>query len=473
VRPSDRRSPPSERLDSDPPGREINVAIERGEVSVEAADRVAGGEDGRLKGRVASVDALRGLTILLMIFVNDLGPHAPAWMHHIQPSNADGMTLADIVFPAFLFIVGVSIPLAIERGPKPWPRRFAQLGHIAARTLGLLFMGLVQLNADGDRTLRGPLWELLAFTALICAWCSVPRERGMKRMILIALKAAGILGLIALLAIFRSTPRPTDVLLWGRIEDWAWLHTEWWGILGLIGWAYLTAALVWLVLGSRREWLMGAVAILIWVHLAMQRGGLFGRLDHKPWLGGLMPVFKSIASGISWIDQYVSIADATGSLAAISVAGCLLGNILRKNSDVVTQRDRLSWAFTFTIVLWIAGFVTDTFEGINKIAATPTWCLWSAALACAAWMVLYLIIDVAGLRRWTIVVRPAGANPLVAYFLHPIAVELISVLGLHDRLLGYHSSADPYVVVGGSLVMALLVCLMTGVLGRLGFAVRL
>ena len=36
-------------------------------------------------GRVASVDVLRGLTILLMIFVNDLGHGAPSWMHHIQP----------------------------------------------------------------------------------------------------------------------------------------------------------------------------------------------------------------------------------------------------------------------------------------------------------------------------------------------------------------------------------------------------
>ena len=55
--------------------------------------------------RVISVDVLRGLTILLMIFVNDLGPGAPSWMHHIQPPDADGMTLADVVFPAFLFIV--------------------------------------------------------------------------------------------------------------------------------------------------------------------------------------------------------------------------------------------------------------------------------------------------------------------------------------------------------------------------------
>lgn len=57
--------------------------------------------------RVESVDALRGLTILLMVFVNDLSPAAPTWMHHTQPQEADGMTLADIVFPGFLFIVGM------------------------------------------------------------------------------------------------------------------------------------------------------------------------------------------------------------------------------------------------------------------------------------------------------------------------------------------------------------------------------
>jgi heparan-alpha-glucosaminide N-acetyltransferase len=442
-------------------------------VSVAAEDRASDGESPRLSTRVASVDALRGLTILLMIFVNDLGPNAPSWMHHIQPSNADGMTLADVVFPAFLFIVGISIPLAIERGPQPRTRRLAQLAHILTRSVGLLFMGLVQLNAERDGTLPGPLWGMLAFTALVCAWCVVPRAQGPKRTILIAFKTAGILGLFVLLASFRSKPVPTEIPIVGHVENWVWLRTEWWGILGLIGWAYLTAAIIWLVLGRRREWLMGAATILILLHLAMRRGGLFARLNDKPWLGGWAPVLKSLGTVIGQIDQFVSVRDALGSLAAISVAGCLLGSILRRDSQVATHRDRLSWAFTFTLGLLTAGFVTDTFEGINKIAATPTWCLWSAALACATWMVLYLIIDVAGFRGWTIIVRPAGANPLVAYFLHPIIVYLIAVLGLYGRLLGYQSSANPYVVVGGSVVMAFVICAATGILGRVGFLVRL
>jgi heparan-alpha-glucosaminide N-acetyltransferase len=422
--------------------------------------------------RVVSVDVLRGLTILLMIFVNDLGPGAPSWMHHIKPSNADGMTLADVVFPAFLFIVGISIPLALERGTQT-TNRWGQLLHVVTRTVGLLFMGLIQLNGERDRTLGGPVWEMLAFICLILAWSVAPRERGGRRNLLLILKTVGFLGLLGLLAIFRGDPRPVDLPFWGHVEAWVWLRTEWWGILGLIGWAYLTTAILWLILGRRREWLMGALANLILLHLAMQHGGLFTRLDNKPWLGWAMPVFKIFANVIGQVDQFVSLGEATGSLAAISMAGCLLGSILRRDSDVATHRDRLRWAFTFAIGLLLAGFITDTFEGINKNAATPTWCLWSAALTCLVWMFLYWMIDVVGFQWWTILVRPAGANPLLAYFLHPIIVELIVVAGLGSQFLSYQDASNPYLVVGGSFAMALVVCVVTGLLARIGLRTRL
>ncbi len=46
-------------------------------------------------------------------------------------------------------------------------------------------------------------------------------------------------------------------------------------------------------------------------------------------------------------------------------------------------------------------------------------------------------------ERWTILVRPAGANPLLAYFLHPIIVELIVVAGVEGRLLAYQQASQP------------------------------
>src|SRR5262245_49782564 len=128
-------------------------------VDTVARNHASGSSEPHAAGRrIASVDALRGLTILLMVFVNDLGPAAPAWMHHIQPPNADGMTLADIVFPTFLFLVGVSIPLAFERARAAGMSKGAQLVHVLTRTAGLLLMGVIELNRMEDRTLGRPWW---------------------------------------------------------------------------------------------------------------------------------------------------------------------------------------------------------------------------------------------------------------------------------------------------------------------------
>lgn len=69
----------------------------------------------RLPGRLASVDALRGCTVALMLLVNDPGD----WAHVYWPlehAQWHGCTPTDLVFPFFLFVVGVSIALAI--GPR-------------------------------------------------------------------------------------------------------------------------------------------------------------------------------------------------------------------------------------------------------------------------------------------------------------------------------------------------------------------
>jgi predicted acyltransferase len=383
------------------------------------------------------------------------------------------MTLADVVFPAFLFIVGVSIPLAFERARAAGKPTWALFGHILIRTAGLLLMGVIVYNSEDSQTCGQPLWGVLAFIAIILTWCDVPREHTARRTVLSNVKALGIAGLVVLLSLYRREPGTSEVPFLGRIGGWAWMRTGWWGILGLIGWAYLTVATLTLLLGRRREWLMGALAILMLLHLAMRRGGLFTRLDDKPWLGEAVQPLKVLAEGVKSIDQYISLGDALGSLAAVTMAGCLLGTILRRDSDIVTHRDRLSWATTFTVGLLLAGLVTDPFEGINKVAATPTWCFWSAALTCATWMLLYRFIDMAGYRGLSILVRPAGANPLVAYFLHPIIVESLSLAGLGDIVLKYRSSSQVWMVMAGSIGMAVFVCAATGLLGRLGVRVRL
>ncbi|KFK26494.1 hypothetical protein AALP_AA8G256600 [Arabis alpina] len=85
--------------------------------------------------RLASLDIFRGLTVALMILVDDAGGDWPAIAH--APWN--GCNLADFVMPFFLFIVGVSISLALKRIPS----KFEACKKVCFRTCKLLFWGLL------------------------------------------------------------------------------------------------------------------------------------------------------------------------------------------------------------------------------------------------------------------------------------------------------------------------------------------
>src|SRR4051812_8165327 len=69
-----------------------------------------------VRERLTSLDAYRGFVILIMTWVNFIGemPGIPAWLKH-APATQDGFTFPDLVFPGFLFIVGIAIPLALGK----------------------------------------------------------------------------------------------------------------------------------------------------------------------------------------------------------------------------------------------------------------------------------------------------------------------------------------------------------------------
>src|ERR1700754_4081667 len=69
----------------------------------------------QLPKRLLSIDVLRAITMLLMIFVNDASGvrNTPDWLDHAKITD-DAMGFADVIFPAFLLIVGLSLPFAIK-----------------------------------------------------------------------------------------------------------------------------------------------------------------------------------------------------------------------------------------------------------------------------------------------------------------------------------------------------------------------
>jgi len=92
--------------------------------------------------RFASVDALRGLTVAAMLLVNNPGD----WGHVYAPllhAQWHGCTPTDLVFPFFLFIVGVSIALGVVPRVEAGAERGALMRTVAVRALRIIGLGLL------------------------------------------------------------------------------------------------------------------------------------------------------------------------------------------------------------------------------------------------------------------------------------------------------------------------------------------
>ncbi|MCR5889076.1 heparan-alpha-glucosaminide N-acetyltransferase domain-containing protein [Hymenobacter sp. J193] len=92
--------------------------------------------------RLLSLDVFRGLTVLTMVLVN----HPGDWGHIYEPlehAKWNGCTIADLVFPFFLFIVGVSAVYALDRSRQDPALRPAALRGVWRRALLLVGVGIL------------------------------------------------------------------------------------------------------------------------------------------------------------------------------------------------------------------------------------------------------------------------------------------------------------------------------------------
>jgi heparan-alpha-glucosaminide N-acetyltransferase len=356
--------------------------------------------------RVLSIDIFRGLTILTMIFVNDVAGvrNIPDWLKHFPPEG-DGMTFVDLVFPAFLFIVGMSIPFAIAKRRQKGDTTSALWKHILVRTAGLLTLGVFMVNIHGYNdafvSMSRNVWELLVFTAAILVWNVYPHASGVRHSIYRVLRWIGVAVLIGLAVIYRS----------GTSADIQWMHTSWWGILGLIGWAYLTACTVYMIFGAQQAALVGMLGVFI----ALFVGDASHALD--------APFY--------YVKQYLALGPHIGGHAMITTAGMVVSSLFLDASSVKEPSRRIGWILVFGALMLAAGYLFRPLYGISKNAATPAWCLYSAAFCCFIFACLYWIVDVKKMVRWAVFVRPAGANPLLAYILPDIVYVLLSLFGVH------------------------------------------
>ena len=356
--------------------------------------------------RLACLDAFRGFDILTMVFVNYIAGMAaiPFILRHAA-ADQDVFTLTDVVFPGFLFIVGVSIPLALAKRKVEGDTAPGLLKHIAVRAAALIFLGLLEVNAHAFSAaatgLSKEAFFLAAFLAVIGLWTTTPKDASARRRGLqLGIKIGSAVVLAALLVLFRGETET------GRV---VWLQHSWWGILGIIGWTYLAASLLYLASRGDRTTILGFMGLGVAFYVATRHGAL-------------------MALGLS--NGFIDAGANFGSHTALILAGAFVGTLFLPGAAgaAAGHARRLRTMAVFGTGLVAAGYLLRPLHGFSKIYATESWTLATAGICALLLAGFYGIMDVLGARRWAGFLQPVGRNPLLAYILPGILDDLMTLV---------------------------------------------
>jgi predicted acyltransferase len=301
-----------------------------------------------LAGRLVSLDAFRGATIAAMLLVNNPG----SWAHIYAPlrhAEWHGWTPTDLIFPFFLFIVGVAIVLSFEKQIDRGADRGTMMRKATRRSLVLVALGLVLhafpwWNVDlGTLRLPGVL-QRIGIAYLVAA--AIVLYGGIRAQL--AWAVALLLGYWALMTLVPvpghgagviDVPEATlaaylDRLVLGTNHLWAYSRT--WDPEGLL--STMPAISTVLIGAGAGHWLRTDRPATVKAG-GMVAAGVAGILLGQLW-GLAFPINKPI-----WTSSYVLF---TGGMALIGFAACYW---------VIDVKGRRRWATPFVVY------------GVNAIAA--------------------------------------------------------------------------------------------------------
>lgn len=320
--------------------------------------------------RLVALDVFRGLTVAGMLLVNNPGTWGAIYPP-LEHAAWHGWTPTDLIFPFFLFIVGITTHLSLT----------------ARRARGASTSALVR------QVLRRG--ALIFLCGLFLSWFPG----------------------------FTYTPIPDlpDASAWDLVVH-RLAHVRTLGVLQRIGLAYTIGALLTLWLGWRQQ--VVALAVILFGYWALMT------LVPVPGEGQIGLALLDEPSRVlsAWVDRTVlgvphlwvgSVTwDPEGLLSTIPSAGTvLLGALMAR---VIAERerplgDRLSTLFAAGCLAMVVGLCWGWVFPINKALWTSSYVVFTGGMAAVCLATCFWVIDVQQVRWWTRPFVVYGMNPLVAF----------------------------------------------------------
>ncbi|MBI3789738.1 MAG: DUF5009 domain-containing protein [Gemmatimonadetes bacterium] len=329
---------------------------------------VAAAPKPRPRERLLSLDVFRGMTVAGMLLVNNPGSwgaiHEP-----FEHAPWHGWTPTDLIFPFFLFIVGITTHLSLTE-------RAARGDDLAALRRQVIRRGLL-IVLIGTALSAFPFFQ----------WNAIP-----------------------------GNPSPSA---WDRIA-WRVEHLRIMGVLQRIGWSYLIAALLTLQAPLKRTvGLLVALLFGYWAILTLvptPGTGITGEIDVgaltlQAWIDQRVLGLNHIFAGTKTYDPE-GILSTLGAVASV-ITGVLAGRWIASRERPLIER--VAGLFGAGAITAVVGLCWHWSLPINKNLWTPSYVVFMsgmAAMSLATCMWLIEELDVTACARPFI---PFGMNPIVAF----------------------------------------------------------
>ena len=321
--------------------------------------------------RLLSLDAFRGMTVAAMLLVNDPG----SWAHIYAPLEHapwHGWTPTDLIFPFFLFIVGITTQLSLGSRRAAGADDRVLVRQIVRRG-GLIFLFGLALN-----WFPGFQWGTIkglpdpSVGERVLYRLEHLRAMGVLQRIGIAYLAAGLLTL-------RTTVRQQVAIVAGILVGyWALMALAAVPPTGLPGW---------------RVWDQPGTTVDAWLDRVLLT-------PNHLWVGG---------NGLR---------DPEGLLSTLpAVATAMLGNLAGRwiGRRDLSLAERLNGLFAAGALGMVAGLVWHWVFPINKSLWTSSYVVFTAGLAAVALATCVWVIDVRRVTAWTRPFVVFGTNPMLAF----------------------------------------------------------
>ena len=338
--------------------------------------------------RIASIDAFRGLVMLLMMAevlhlaqVARAFPDSSLWQllgYHQSHVQWFGCSLHDLIQPGFSFLVGVALPFSIasrlSRGQST-PKMF---GHAVWRSLLLVLLGVFLRSIDRGQT-HWTFEDTLSQIGL-----------GYPFLFLLGLRS------------FR-----THLIALGVILGGYWLA---WALYPLPGAGFDYAAV-----GAKADWPHHAEGFAAHWNKHLNVGAAFDR-----WF---LNIFPRPEPFVRHVGGYLTLSfiPTLGTM----ILGLLAGSWLKADLLPKDRLKRLLLAAVSCFVL--AGLLHQL--GICPIIKriwTPSWVLFSGGWCFLFMAALYTIIDWRGLKKWSFPLIVIGMNSMAAYLIAHLIADFTS-----------------------------------------------